>query len=79
MQIAVTYQKTKSIRSACSDAVGGSQFGTTATTVVDPPINKASSVSWTIAPLRIFRREPTVFRGRSARLCGRNRFGPPDV
>ena len=27
MQMTVTYQKTKWIRSACSDAVGGSQFG----------------------------------------------------
>ena len=68
MQMIVTYQKTKSIRSACSDAVGGSQFGITATAVVSPPMIKASSVSWTIAPLRICGREPTVFRGRAARL-----------
>ena len=55
MQIAVTYQKTKSILSACSDAVGGSQFGYSATTVTAPPMSRASSVNWTIAPLRIFR------------------------
>ena len=41
MQMIVTYQKTKSILSACSAAVGGSQFGMTATAVVSPPMIRA--------------------------------------
>jgi hypothetical protein len=74
MQMIVTYQKTKWIRSACSEAAGGSQFGITATAVVIPPMTSASSVSWTIAPRRICEREPIVSCGRAVNGCV-----PPDA
>src|ERR1051326_3625159 len=64
MQITVTYQKTKWIRSDCWDALGGSQFGMTATAVVIPPAIRARTVSWKIAPRRT---GPRAYRVRRLR------------
>src|SRR3954469_9517492 len=52
MQIAVTNQKTKSIRSACSLAGWGSQVMKSATAVATAPNTAPSATSWTIDPLR---------------------------
>src|SRR5262249_47192196 len=52
MQITVTNQKTKSIRSACSLAGSGSHGTSSATTAAPPPNRIPSSTSWTIDPLR---------------------------
>jgi len=52
MQIAVTNQKTKSIRSACSLAGRGSQVMKSATAEATAPNTAPSATSWTIDPLR---------------------------
>src|SRR5712691_11096097 len=59
-QITVTYQKTKSIRCACSDACGGSQLGTSATKPTMTKATTANSPSCRRAPLRTGGREPTA-------------------
>src|SRR5262249_4148111 len=52
MQIPVTNQKTKWIRSASLDADSGSQFGKIASAVPAAAATIATSVSWTKEPLR---------------------------
>src|SRR6186713_331290 len=52
MQIAVTNQKTKSIRSACSLAGSGSHGISKATAAAPAPNSIPSTTSWTIDPLR---------------------------
>src|SRR3954453_12239869 len=52
MQIAVTNQKTKSIRSACSLAGSGSHGISSATAAAPAPNSIPSTTSWTIDPLR---------------------------
>ena len=50
--IPVVNQKTKSIRSRCREATGGSQGMSTATSVARPPNRTPSPTSWRIEPLR---------------------------
>src|ERR1700750_781903 len=52
MQMVVTNQKTKSIRSACWLAGSGSQGTNSATAAAPPPKSIPSRTSWTIDPLR---------------------------
>src|SRR3954447_12782257 len=52
MQIAVTNQKTKSIRSACSLAGSGSHGISKATAAAPAPNSIPRTTSWTIDPLR---------------------------
>src|SRR3954471_22257849 len=52
MQIEVTNQKTKSIRSACSLAGLGSHGISSATAAAPAPNSVPSTTSWTIDPLR---------------------------
>src|ERR1700751_1059446 len=52
MQIAVTNQKTKSIRPACLLAACGSQGTRSATAVAPAPHTTPIATSWTIDPLR---------------------------
>src|ERR1700741_4233483 len=52
MQIAVTNQKTKSIRPACLLAACGSQGTRSATAVAPAPPTTPIATSWTIDPLR---------------------------
>src|ERR1051326_3592357 len=74
MQMIVTYQKTKWIRSACWEALGGSQFGMTATAVVIPPAIRARTVSWQIAPRRT---GPRAYRVRRLRCRPSRPAYPP--
>src|SRR3989442_14936800 len=52
MQIAVTNQKTKSMRPASRDAEVGSQSGMSATADATAPARTPITISWTIEPLR---------------------------
>ena len=53
MQIAITNQKTKSMRPASRDASSGSHVGTTAAAVAMPPAINPIPKSATMEPLRI--------------------------
>jgi hypothetical protein len=57
MQIPVVNQKTKSIRSRCLEATGGSHGTSTATSVARPPNRTPSPTSWRIEPLRTEKRD----------------------
>src|SRR5919201_281560 len=72
MQITVTNQKTKSIRSACLLAGSGSQGTSRATAAAPAPKSIPRRTSWTIDPLRTGA-ETTPPEGRTAReVTGRD-------
>ena len=52
IEIPVVNQNTKSIRSRCFEATGGSHGMRTATSVAAPPNRTPSPTSWRIEPLR---------------------------